>query len=202
MALGFTRPTGGGDDFLPILKYNSISGDLAVSSSSKVGDAWEKNEKDIPLPAKLIFDLAEIEIGYMHFSTSGPTFHLVKIGQPFPPLPADHDPKTKKYNQGFRVHVFSKEFGLCAFSQSSKMVGEAMDVLHNQYMKEKDANAGKLPVVEFKGTKKISVSTKEGAKTYKCPEWSIVSWVDRPEAMSPKVVEEVKASASVADDDF
>ena len=45
MALGFTRQTSN-EDYLPILKYNSISGDLTLSTSKKEGEEWVKDEKE------------------------------------------------------------------------------------------------------------------------------------------------------------
>ena len=199
MALGLTKSSGD-DSFLPILKLNSVSGDVTISSSVKnaAGD-WEKQEKDVKLPAKLIFDFENLEVGWMHFGSQGPTFALVKLGQPMPTKPADHDPDKKKYNQGFRIRVYSKEYGLAVLSQSSKTVGEVMDILHDQYLTGAKANPGKVAVVEFKGTKKVSVKTKEGAKNYKQPDWSIVSWVARPEAMNAKV-ETPEPAAEVSDD--
>jgi len=58
-------------------------------------------------------------------------------------------------------------------------------------------------LAEIKGTKKVSVKTKEGAKNYKQPDWAIVSWVARPEALTEKVTETVKeAEPDLGDDEF
>jgi len=201
MALGFTRTSN--EEFLPILKFNSVSGDMVVSSNVRgASGEWEKQEKEVRLPTKFVFDFANIEIGWMHFGSTGPSFALVKLGQPIPPLPADHDKVAKKYNQGFRIKLYSKEHGVCVLSQSSKTVGEAMDELHNQFVKEEKANTGKVAVVEINGTKKVSVSTKEGKKNYKAPEWSIVSWVPRPEALTEKVAEPEPVKMADDSDDF
>lgn len=70
-------------------------------------------------------------------------------------------------------------------------------------MKDAVKNAGKVPVVEIKGTEKVSVKTKEGAKNYKRPIWSIVKWVARPaELDTVKEPEPVAQAATLDDDEF
>ena len=187
MALGLQKSNGGGD-FLPVFKFNAVSGDAAIASSTKnekTGE-YDKNEKEVSFPVKFVFDMPEIEVGYMHFAATGPSFAMVKIGQPLPEKP------SLEHKQGFRVKLYNKEYGLCVFSNSSKTISEVMDALHDAYMAGAAKNVGKLPVVEIKGTKKVSVKTKEGAKNYKQPDWSIVSWVSRPEALTEKVAEAAK----------
>jgi hypothetical protein len=195
MAMGLTK-SGGDGDFTPVFKFNAVSGDAVIASSAKnASGEWEKAEKDVSFPAKFIFDFAELEVGWMHFSSTGPSFAMVKIGERMPAAPsADH-------KQGFRVRMYNKEHGLCVFSNSSKTIAEVMDTLHDNYLRDEKANAGKVPVVEIKGVEKVSVKTKEGAKNYKRPVWSIVSWVAKPEAMTAKVVEESKVETA-SDDDF
>ncbi len=193
MALGLQK-SGGDGDFTPVFKFNAISGDAVIASSIKVNDAWEKQEKQVSFPAKFIFDFADLEVGWMQFSSAGPSFAMVKLGQPLPTKPDEN------HKQGFRVKMFSKEYGLCVFSNSSKTIAEVMDVLHDQYQKEEKANAGKVPVVEIKGIEKVSVKTKEGAKNYKRPVWSIVSWVAKPEGMTVKVKEEPVAEVTDSDE--
>lgn len=195
MALGFTKANSG-EDFLPVFKFNAVSGDAAIAWSEKTASGeWEKQEKEVKFPVKFIFDMENIEVGWMLFAATGPNFALVKLGNPLPPQP------TKDHKQGFRVRLYNKENGLCVFSNSSRTIAEVMDVLHDQYVKGAKDNAGKVPVVEIKGTKKVAVKTKEGSKNYKQPEWSIVSWVARPDAMIEKVAEPVKVEATVEDDD-
>lgn len=180
MALGFTKNSG--EDFIPSFRFNAVSGDalIAWSEQDKNGE-WEKKEKDVKFPVKFIFDMENIEVGWLHFSASGPSFALVPLGHPLPAKP------TPEHKQGFRVRMFNKEHGLCAFANSSRTIGDVMDVLHDEYLKGIKDNAGKVPVVEIKGVKKVAVKTKEGSKNYKQPEWSIVSWVARPDALKEQV---------------
>lgn len=196
MALGFAKSTGG-ESFLPSFRFNAVSGDAVIAGSTKSSDGvtWEKFENEVSFPVKFIFDFENLEVGWLHFAASGPSFALVKLGERMPEKP------SLEHKQGFRINLYNKDAGLVTFANSSKTIAEVMDTLHDSYLRDAKANAGKVPVVEIKGVKKISIKTKEGAKNYKQPEWSIVNWVSRPEAMTPEKVEEAKIFPT-SDDDF
>ena len=194
MALGFTKNSG--EEFLPSFRFNSVSGDATVNGSKKNADGvtWDKFEHEVKFPVKLAADFANIQTGWIHFSASGPSFHLVKLGERLPPKPSED------HKQGFKLRLYNKEFGACDFANSSKTVGEALDFLHDEYLKHEKENAGKIPVIEITGVEKIVIKTREGSKNYKKPAWSIVSWIPRPEALAEKV-EEPKV-VETSDDDF
>lgn len=197
MGLGLQKSSGSGD-FLPVFKFNAVSGDAAIASSAKnekTGE-YDKNETEVSFPVKFIFDMENIEVGWMHFAATGPSFAVTKLGQPMPDKP------SQDHKQGFRVKLYNKDHGVCVFSNSSKTISEVMDALHDTYVAGAAKNAGKVPVVEIKGTKKVVQKTKEGNKNYKQPDWSIVSWVARPEALTDKAPEPVKEAASSDDDEF
>lgn len=195
MGLGISNKNTG-EEFLPVFKFNAVSGDAVIASSEKNSSGeYEKSEKEVSFPVKFIFDFANIEVGWMEFTATGPSFALVKLGERMPAKPSD------THKQGFRIKLYNKEFGLSYFSNSSKTIGEVMDTLHDQYLRDEKSNAGKVPVVEIKGVKKVSVKTKEGSKNYKQPDWSIVSWVVRPEAMTEKAKEVIKEEV-ISNDDF
>jgi hypothetical protein len=194
MALGFTKSTNDGNDFLPVFKFNAVSGDAVIVGSNKnAAGEYEKYENEVKFPVKLIFDMENIEVGWMHFALTGPSFAMAKLGQPLPERP------SKEHKQGFRLKLFNKSLGVSIFSNSSRTIAEVMDSLHDAYVASAAKNAGKVPVVEIKGTKKIAVKTKEGSKNYKQPDWSIVSWVDRPEELLDKQPEPVKEDSATGE---
>ena len=196
MALGLTKSNGSGD-FTPIFKYNAVSGEAVITTSTEAdGGTFEKQEKEVVFPVKFVFDFPELEVGWMKFSSEGPSFAMVKLGERLPQQPYEG------HKQGFRIKLYNKEYGLCVFSNSSKTIGEVMDILHNSYLEGRKMNVGKVPVVEIKGTEKIAIKTREGSKNYKRPVWSIVAWIQKPEAMITKVKEEPKVVAPVSDEDF
>lgn len=204
MGLGLVSNNGStGEDFLPYLSFNAVSGEAIVKWKEKEGEEYVAKEKELTWPAKFIADMQNIEVGYIYFSAAGPKFNLVKLGQPLPERPQDKDAKGKYlYSAGFRVKLYNKELGAFIFSNSSKTISESMDVLHDSYVAGLAKNAGKVPVIEIKGTHKIAKKTKEGMKNYKQPDWSIVSWVARPEALTEKVAKAAKEVETSDDDEF
>lgn len=188
MALGFIDETSGGStDILPIVKFSAQSGDFIRQES--VPDAsgqYVKQLDELKLPLRLAFDFEGIEVGFVSFQ-NGVDFRLVKLGEPMPEKPNDD------YKQVFRIRVANKDVGLCEFSHSAKTVRNRMNDLHDQYLRGKAENAGKVPVVEIAELETIVVPTQQSDLRFKVPNWSIVDWIDRPAIMSGTAPEQVSA---------
>lgn len=178
MALGFNTEGRSGGDILPIVKFDAKSGDFIARNRVQGGDGmWENVEEELGVPWKAIFDFDNIEVGWLSFSSGAPDFHMVKYGER---LPAQPSPDHK---QAFRIRIYSKALGLREFSHSSKTMLRAIDALHNQFLADKAANPGKVPVVEVAGLETVKVNSPQGELRFKAPKWSITSWVAKPEAM-------------------
>ena len=181
MALGFAETTSsGGGDFLPIVKYSAKDGSFVRQDRHQAPDGtWEKSETEMDTPIKVVMDLDTIEVGFIAFTTSGPDFRMVQVGQPMPQQPSpDH-------KEGFRVRLYNKEIGLREMSSSSKIVRNQMNDLHDAFLAGKADNPGKLPVVEITGSDRIQIETKaQGTQTFRSPKWSISGWIERPEGMN------------------
>lgn len=178
MALGFNLETKSGGDILPIVKWDAKAGDFIKQDRYQAGDGtWQKDEQELGLPLQIGMDLANIQIGWLSFASGAPDFQMVSAGEP---LPAQPSPEHK---QAFRVRIGSSDLGLREFSHSAKTVLRAMDTLYNQFEAEAPANPGKLPVVTISGTERIKINSPQGELTFKVPEWSITSWIDRPAMM-------------------
>lgn len=179
MALGFNLETKSSGDILPIVKWDAKAGDFIKQDRYQAGDGtWQKDEQELGLPLQIGMDLANIEIGWLSFATGAPDFQMVKASEG--QLPAQPSPDHK---QAFRVRIGSTDLGLREFSHSAKTVLRAMDALYNQYEAEAPANPGKLPVVTIAGTERIKINSPQGELTFKVPQWSITSWIDRPAMM-------------------
>ena len=177
MALGFQETTSsGGGDFLPIIKFSAKDGSFVRQDRHQGADGhWEKSETEMELPFKVVMDMDAIEVGFIAFTTTGPDFRFVKVGEPMPIKPSD------EHKEGFRIRMFNKEIGLREMSSSSKIVRNQMNDLHDAYLAGKADNPGKVPVVEITGSDRIQIETKaQGTQTFRSPKWSIVGWVDRP----------------------
>ena len=180
MALGIVDSAGsgsGGGDFTPIVKWDAKGGDFTARNRAQTAaGVWENDDVDVQMPVKLIADLEHIEVGWVAYVPT-PSFVMTKIGGAMPAKPSDD------HKMGFRVRLYSDELGLRELSSAAKTVVRALDELHDQYVAEAPANEGKVPVVEIKGGKKIKVNTPGGELSFKVPDWSIVSWTDRPQQM-------------------
>jgi len=177
MALGFTETSSsGGGDFLPIMKFSAKDGSFVRQDRHQGADGhWEKSETEMDLPFKVVMDMDAIEVGFIAFTTTGPDFRFVKVGEPMPVKPSD------EHKEGFRIRMYNKEIGLREMSSSSKIVRNQMNDLHDAYLAGKADNPGKVPVVEITGSDRIQIETKaQGTQTFRSPKWSIAGWVDRP----------------------
>jgi len=177
MALGFTETSSsGGGDFLPIMKFSAKDGSFVRQDRHQGADGhWEKSETEMDLPFKVVMDMDAIEVGFIAFTTTGPNFRLVKVGEPMPVKPSD------EHKEGFRIRMYNKEIGLREMSSSSKIVRNQMNDLHDAYLAGKADNPGKVPVIEITGSDRIQIETKaQGTQTFRSPKWSIAGWVDRP----------------------
>lgn len=174
MALGVSYGSGGGDDIVPIIKYNAKAGMFERIDRVNVNGTWVKEEHDITAGFKAVFDMENVEVGWMHFDTGGaPDFRLVPIGGDPGASPGE------KYKMGFRVMVKLagpvggdvREFCSCA-----GVVMGAFDALHDAYLAGVKDNAGNLPVVTMTGKK--GVKSQYGTNFE--PQFAITQWVTRP----------------------
>lgn len=193
MALGFSESSSsGGGDFLPIVKYSAKDGSFVRQDRHQAPDGtWEKSETEMETPIKVVMDLDTIEVGFIAFTTTGPDFRLVQVGEPMPQQPSpDH-------KDGFRVRLYNKEIGLREMSSSSKIVRNQMNHLHDAFLAGKADNPGKLPVVEITGSDRIQIETKaQGTQTFRSPKWSISGWIERPEGMNAPAAQEPAQAVS------
>jgi hypothetical protein len=173
MGLGLPVTAGGGD-FKPIVKYDARAGrvhriDRADGVSTPV---------EITQGFAAVFDLANIEVGYVMFNEGGaPAWAMVKIGQPLPQKP------SKDYKTGFRLNIkLSKSLGgeVREFASAAGCVISAMDALYESYSKAPESAAGKLPVVSIPGTTMIKSGSGQKTSTNYAPNFAITAWVDRP----------------------
>jgi hypothetical protein len=73
-----------------------------------------------------------------------------------------------------------------------------MDALYSEYEAQAPANPGKFPVVTIAGTERIKINSPQGELTFKVPQWSITSWIDRPAMMDGNAAPQEPAAAQPA----
>lgn len=183
MALGFAigSASGGGGDFLPVVKFDARSGRI-----SKVDRAQGMDPVVTELKAfKAILDMDNLECGWMHFAAGqAPDMRLVKLGDVWPDQP------TTDHKRGIRAVVkLSKENGgdLREMCGNSASFLRGFDNLHTEYLEGKDKHPGKLPVIILQDTLAVVSKGKSMSSTNYEPVFQIAAWVDRPSDFVPNL---------------
>jgi hypothetical protein len=166
MALGL--PPGGGD-IVPMIKYDARAG------------RFSRDNADITQGFSAVFDLAQVDIGWIRFaSMQAPDFVLVRAGQTPPDRP------SKDHKRGVRLMcVLARSIGgdVREFSSAAGCVIDAIDDLHSTYAASPEAAAGKLPIVALTGSSPVKTQTPTGQTTNYRPNFTITGWTDRPESL-------------------
>ena len=193
MALGLNYSSTGGEDILPIVKFDARAG--RIIRIDRVDNQTE--EVDITKNFAAVFDLENIEVGSISFAAGrGPLFDMVPVGQPVP-APAGED-----FKSGFRFMV--KLSAACGGDQNApremastaKAFQEGLDKLHDDYLTGLKENPGKLPVVILEDTKVKKTEGKTQTSSNYMPVFKIQKWVARPSDLVPVPRGRLNASKS------
>jgi hypothetical protein len=181
MALGLQTEAGSGNfEARPYVKYDSKAGRMFSVDRVQGPEGWQNQTTDITNGFAAVFDMANVEVGWIAFTAQGPNLALVPLGQPLPAKPgADH-------KQGFRLNVYSKALGAREFSATAKAVLGSIDALHTAYEAAPESKQGLLPVVRLDGVDVVETQGPKGTNRNYAPKLSIAQWVPRPAALAPK----------------
>jgi len=198
MGLGL-QTSGGGGDFLDFVKYDARAG--RVFRSNKVDGV--DLPVDITKNFKAVFDLENIQVGWMRFGAGvGPDMHLVPLGQPLPPQPPNPSgDKATAYKQGFRVVIkLSAGCGgdVREMSSSAGVTISAIDTLYDAWKAGLAENPGKLPVVALLDAEPITSGSGAKKSTNYRPDFSIIGWATRPADLVPSTRGSTAAPAPAA----
>ena len=172
----------GGGNFLPILKYNAKAGRWLKRDAQ--GDDFVDNEVT---NMTAIFDLANIETGWLHFApATGPDFVVDPDLSNAGPRP------DNSHKRGFRLKVFSEKNldGAREIMSNSISLNRAILALYDDFENSPNADDDTLPVVTCTG---VEAFIGKHGTNYE-PSLEIVSWEARPEALK-EVAEEAAPAA-------
>jgi hypothetical protein len=181
---GFSTETSSGD-FLPICKYDARAGRIFRVDRMDVGGQFSNEPVDITQSFKALFDLENGETGWISFAGPRPDFRLVPIGTPLPPQPPGVDEKGKPlYSNGLRFMLkLTKDCGgdkpVREIAGTARVFTNGMQNLYLQYLAEKDANPGKLPIVTLEKAIPVSTGTGDRKSTNYQPVFKITGWAPR-----------------------
>jgi hypothetical protein len=197
MALGVNYEQGaGGEDFLPVVKYNAKAGRWLRVDRSDDGKTYD--DVDITKTFKAVFDFEYVQTGHISFASGkAPDFAVATIGERVP------GPPTENHKPGIRILVkLGKDCGgdVRELASVAKAFIRGMDQLHDDYLAGVKANPGKLPVVVMSDTTAIVSEGKQQKSTNYVPVFEIVSWVPRPVDLvnSPRAASTVAAAPAAS----
>ncbi len=187
MAFGMQAPIA--NDFADIFKYDARAGrGFRIDYNP---DTREKTPVDITSPPpSFAIDFGSLEVGYGHFSPTGPDLRVVPEGQSLPPQPTDKDDKGRTmFRPVFRVKLYGKILhGLREWASSANVVMESVDDLYNKFRVAPEAQSGKIPIVQLTKTIPMTIGKGQRATTVYAPCFAIVGWTDRVAAMGERTV--------------
>jgi len=190
MALGLDYEGSSSGEIMNFIKFNAKAGRM-IRRDRENG---ENIEVDITRNFKAVMDIESIETGWISFETGGAPSVVMSLWSD--PKPARPD---ANHRQGVRVLLkLSKECGgdIRELTGNAKSFLKGMNSLHDEYLRGKESNPGKLPVVVLTDT--LPIVTGEGAKrsTNYAPVFEITGWVKRPDDLQYKPRNDKPADAA------
>ena len=86
---------------------------------------------------------------------------------------------TPEFKRGFKATFYNKTMGVAEFSANGAGANMGLESLYKQVQAQAGANVGKLPVVEYTGSRPEKV----GKGSTRVPEFTVTGWVARPAAL-------------------
>ena len=151
---------------------------------SPQANAWSNQDGEFPLD-KFVFDVDNVQTGWMLIATGIFEFNADdslgrKGAQPSP-----------EHKRGFKVVFYNKTMGVAEWSANGAGSNMGLESLYKQVQAQAADNAGKLPVVEYTGSRPEKV----GKGSTRVPEFNVTGWVARPAALQEGAAAEPEFSA-------
>ena len=140
MSLG-KRKSSTGNSFMPLLKFDARVGRFYLEQRVQTSNGWEKQQTDITDRFRAVFDLANAKRGWLKFPRGAPPETVL--------VPAGEDPgeaPSEDHKEGFRV--LGQVDGVAhEFMSTSVGAWNAVNALHDVYIREAPKHPGEAPVV-------------------------------------------------------
>jgi len=157
---------------------------------SPQANAWSNQDGEFVLE-KFVFDHENLQTGWMLIATGVFEF------QPDESLGRKSAQPSPEHKRGFKATFFNKTMGVAEFSANGAGANMGLEGLWKQVQAQAGANVGKLPVVEYTGSRPEKV----GKGSTRVPEFNVTGWVARPAALQEGAAQaepEFSAPAPVA----
>ena len=173
-----------------MLNLSSGGGNGNYIRFSPQANAWTNNLGEEIQLGKVVFDIDNVQTGWLELGVG------VRDWQADSELGKKGPQPTPNHKRGFIITLYNKTIGSCEWSSSGVGPNMGLEKLYTECAGQRAANAGKLPVLEYTSSKLEKI----GKGTTRIPNFTIVSWIDRPAGMdqSDEEVVAYQAPAPVA----
>ena len=154
------------------LNLSNSGGSSNYIRFSPQANAWSNQDGEFTLE-KFVFDHENLQTGWMLIAVGVYEFNADeslgrKAAQPSP-----------EHKRGFKATFYNKQMGVAEFSANGAGANMGLEGLWKQVQAQAGANVGKLPVVEYTGSRPEKV----GKGSTRVPEFNVTGWVVRPAAL-------------------
>jgi len=156
-----------------MLNLSSAGGSGAYIRFSPQANAWTNNLGEEIQLKKVVFDINDVQTGWLELGVG------VRNWQPDAALGKKGPQPSPESRRGFIIKFYNKEVGLVEWSSNGVGSNMSLEKLYLDCAAQQAANAGKLPVLEYTGSKLEKI----GKGTTRIPAFNIISWIDRPAGM-------------------
>jgi hypothetical protein len=163
-----------------MLNLSSNGGSGNYIRFSPQANAWTNNLGEEIQLKKVVFDINDVQTGWLELGVG------VRNWQPDAALGKKGPQPSPESRRGFIIKFYNKEVGLVEWSSNGVGSNMSLEKLYLDCAAQQAANAGKLPVLEYTGSKLEKI----GKGTTRIPAFNIISWIDRPAGMDADSVEE------------
>lgn len=156
-----------------MLNLSSSGGSGNYIRFSSQANAWTNNNGEEIQLKKVVFDIDAVQTGWLALGVG------LRDWQPDATLGKKGAQPSADHKRGFIVKFYNKELGTVEWSSNGVGPNMGLQNLYEACVQQQAANAGKLPVLEYTGSKLEKI----GKGTTRIPSFNIVSWIDRPAGM-------------------
>ena len=140
---------------------------------SPQANAWSNQDGEFILE-KFVFDYENLQTGWMLIATG--MFEFI----PDDSLGRKGAQPSPEHKRGFKAIFYNRSMLVAEFSANGAGANMGIESLYKQVSAQAAANVGKLPVVEYTGSRPEKV----GKGSTRVPEFNVTGWVARPAALS------------------
>jgi len=153
-----------------MLNLSSSSGSGNYIRFSPQANAWTNNNNEEITLKKVVFDIDNIKTGWLLLGVGVRDWvQDDAVGKKGPQPSPEH-------RRGFEITLYNKEIGPAAWSSNGVGNNISLETMYKACAAERAANPGKLPVLEYSGSK----AEKIGKGTTRIPQFVLTGWVARP----------------------